>query len=235
MDRKNLKKLRRKLVLAAALVALAALWIAASRLFTLAEVRSLAAASRRFTDAYPVAVFAAVAFFQALGMAFSLPTKALIVLLAGALLGTVAGAAATEIGVVAGTTVLFFGCRRLIGDASFARFGKLAARFEKRLRRRPVLAIAGLRLVVTIPYGPITIACAAFGVRYRDFLAGSLLGDLPVTALYAMAGHRIATLLTTGEAISPATVIVLSLAGLVITATALFGPGEMGGSGEKER
>jgi uncharacterized membrane protein YdjX (TVP38/TMEM64 family) len=228
MDPKNPKKLRRRLALASAFVALIAIWIVVSRLFTLAEVRRLADASSHFAEAYPVAVFAAAALLQALGMTFSLPTKAPLVLLVGALLGTVAGAAATEIGVVSGTTLLFFGCRRLIGDASIARFGKLAARFEKRLRKRPVLAIVGLRLVVTIPYGPITIACAALGVRYRDFLVGSILGDLPVTALYALAGHRIATLLTTGEAISPATAIVLSLAGLALTAAALFGPDKLG-------
>ena len=227
MDPKKPKRLRALLVIAAIAV-IAALWIAASRFLTLEDVRRIAGATRRFADGYPLAVFCGLALLQAIGMAFSLPTKALLVLLAGALLGAIAGAAATEIGVVSGTTVLFFGFRRLVGEGSLARFGTLAARFEERLRARPALAIIGLRLVVTIPYGPITIACAAAGIRFRDFALGSVIGDIPVTLLYAFAGQRLASLLTTGEAISPATAIALSAAGVALFAAALFGPERLG-------
>jgi uncharacterized membrane protein YdjX (TVP38/TMEM64 family) len=227
MDLRTPRKLR-TLALVGAVVGLAALWLAARRLFTLDDVRRVADASRHFAEAQPLLVFLAAAFAQALGMAFSLPTKALLVLLSGALLGTAGGAAATEIGVLSGTTALFFGFRRLVGDASLARFGALAARFETRLRAKPVLAVTGLRLVLTIPYGPITIACAAAGLRYRDFIVGSVIGDLPVTALYAFAGSKLATLLTTGDAISPLTAVALSVAGFALFAAALFGPDRLG-------
>lgn len=209
--------------IAAAVAAVVGLSIAASRLFTLEEAQRAVELCRHAARAHPAAVFAGIALAQALGMAFSLPTKALLVLVAGALLGTVAGAAATGIGVISGTTALFFGWRRLFGAVSLSRFGALASRLERGLRERPALAVAGLRLVVTIPYGPITIASAASGMRYRDFALGSILGDLPVTALYALAGSRIASLVTVGEAISPATAAVLVAAGVTLFAGAVFG------------
>jgi uncharacterized membrane protein YdjX (TVP38/TMEM64 family) len=209
---------------AAALLGLGAAGIAVSRFFTLADVKRAAEALDGLTGAHPIAVFLCALAAQALGMAFSLPTKALLALLAGALLGPLAGATATETGVLAGTTALYFGCRRLLDGSSLTRFGTLAGRLEDRLRSRPLLAIAGLRLVITIPYGPITIACAAVGIRYRQFLLGSLLGDLPVTALYAFAGGRLMALASTGEAISPATCVALAGAGVAMFAAALFGP-----------
>jgi uncharacterized membrane protein YdjX (TVP38/TMEM64 family) len=215
---------RRWILLAIALAALAAVWIFASGRLTLDDVKRAARALDETAAARPAIAFLGVLAAQAVGMALSLPIKALLALLAGALLGPIAGTAATEVGVLAGTTALFFGCRRVLGDNTLASFGRLAARLEDRLRARPALAVAGLRLVVTIPYGPITIACAAVGMRYRDFALGSLLGDLPVAALYAFAGSRLMSIASAGEAISPATAIALAAAGAVMLAAALLAP-----------
>jgi len=218
------KPSRRWILFAAALLGLGAAWILVSGRLTLDDVKLAAEALDEIAGAHPIAVFLGALAAQAVGMAFSLPTKALLALLAGALLGPLAGATATEVGVLAGTTALFFGCRRLLSGSSLARFGSLAKRLEDRLRSRPLLAIAGLRLVITIPYGPITIACAAVGIGYRQFALGSLLGDLPVTALYAFAGGRLMALASAGEAISPATCVALGAAGVAMFAAAVLGP-----------
>ncbi|MCK9463280.1 MAG: VTT domain-containing protein [Proteobacteria bacterium] len=211
------------ILLAAALLAIAVAWVACGR-FDLDDVKRAARALDATAAAHPLLAFLGVTAAQAAGMAVSLPTKALLALLAGALLGPFAGAAATEVGVLAGTTALFFGCRRALGPDTLSRFGRLASGLQDRLRSRPVLAVAGLRLVVTIPYGPITIACAAAGMDYRRFLLGSLLGDLPVAALYAFAGSRLMSLASADEAISPATVVVLVVAGVAMFAAAVVVP-----------
>jgi len=215
---------RRRILLAIALLALVAACAYVAVRFTFADLKLAARALDAVAGAHPIAVFFGAAAVQAVGMAVSLPTKALLALLAGALLGPLAGAAATEAGVLAGTTALFFGCTRFLGAGTLSRFGALAARLEERLRSRPVLAIAGLRLVITIPYGPITIACATLGIGYRQFALGSLLGDLPVTALYAFAGERLMSLASAGEAISPATAIALAAAGVAMFAAAVAVP-----------
>jgi uncharacterized membrane protein YdjX (TVP38/TMEM64 family) len=218
------RPIRRWILAAAVLLSLAVASIAVSGRFTLADVKLAARGLDATAAAHPVAVFFGALAAQAIGMAFSLPTKALLALLAGALLGPLAGSAATEVGVLAGTTALFFGCRRVLKDGTLASFGSIAARLEERLRSRPVLAVAGLRLVITIPYGPITIACAAVGIDYRRFALGSLLGDLPVAALYAFAGSRLMSLASAGEAISPTTAVVLAAAGVAMFAAAVVVP-----------
>jgi phospholipase D1/2 len=217
-------QIRRWILPAVALLALVAAWIFVSGRFTLADVKLAARALDEIATAHPFAMFLAAMAAQAAGMAFSLPTKALLALLAGALLGPLAGAAATEVGVLSGTTALFFGSRRVLGSSALARPGTLTARLQERLRTRPVLAVAGLRLVITVPYGPITIACAAAGMGYRQFVLGSLLGDLPVTALYAFAGSRLMSLASAGEAISPATCVALAAAGIAMFAAAVAVP-----------
>jgi uncharacterized membrane protein YdjX (TVP38/TMEM64 family) len=216
--------IRRWFLPAAALLALAAAWIFVAARFTLADVKLAARALDEVASAHPIALFLAAMVTQTVGMAFSLPTKALLTLLAGAVLGPLAGAAATEVGVLAGTTALFFGSRRALGSSALERFGTLAVRLQERLRSRPVLAVAGLRLVITIPYGPITMACAAVGMGYRQFALGSLLGDLPVAALYAFAGSRLMSLASAGEAISPLTCAALAAAGVAMFAAAVAVP-----------
>ena len=65
----------------------------------------------------------------------------------------------------------------------------------------------GLRLFITIPYGPITLAASLSAMRYRDFLMGSLIGDIPVVAVYCMAGKQLMSLTKMSEAISPYTFV----------------------------
>ena len=147
--------IRRWILPAAALLALVAAWIFVAERFTLADVKLAARALDEIACAHPIALFFAAMATQAVGMAFSLPTKALLALLAGALLGPLAGAAS---------------------------------------------------------------------VPNRASALGSLIGDLPVTALYAFAGSRLMSLASAGEAISPVTCVVLAAAGVAMFVAAVALP-----------
>lgn len=193
------------------------------RAVTLDDARRWAAAAGAFAATQPVLVFLALAALHAALMALSLPLKALVTVVAGALLGAVAGAAATVIGVLAGTSLLFWAVRRGLRARFQQAMGERARRLEERLARRPIRAMAALRLVVTLPYGPITIAAALTRIRYRDFLLGSLVGDLPVIALYAVAGRELSRLRSLSDVLSPGTLVVLLAAAAVFLATVLFG------------
>lgn len=193
------------------------------RYLTLERVKEIALYASDFSSRYPLLVALALALSQGVSMTFSLPTKALLTVLAGALLGPWFGAPVTMIGVMAGTTVLFFGVRKVFRDGSDEPRSRRFPRLQERIKRRPVLAVAGLRLVITLPYGPITIASSLAGIGYRQFAVGSIIGDAPVVVLYCMAGQRLATMATTSEAVSPMTVIILAAAGVAILAGALAG------------
>lgn len=190
---------------------------------TLDDARRLAAAAATWAEDRFALVFVALVAVQALGMALSLPLKAVLTVLAGALVGGVGGSAATMLGVLLGTSALFVAVRRGLRGRFQAAMGERARRLERRLAQRPVRAVIGLRLIVTLPYGPITIASALTSVRYRDFLLGSLLGDLPVVVLYAFAGRELAGLRSLSDVLSPMTLAVLLTVAALVLATAFLG------------
>ena len=197
------------------------LWFLAYRYLTLEEVKQLADALLLYARGNRSIVIAAFLGAQIVGMAFSMPTKALMTIMAGALLGPLIGFFTTFTGVLIGTTALFFATRNLFGHSARERFGHRAQRLEERLRRRPILAIAGLRLIVNLPYGPITIAAALTDLRYRNFILGSFIGDIPVVLLYSLAGERLATLTSTSESISPLAIVILAATGILLLIGAL--------------
>ena len=199
------------------------LYLLVGRNLTLEDIKRIAAEATALARTQPALVGLALVVAQAAGMAFSLPTKALLTLLAGSLFGPLWGTLITFGGVLAGTSALFFAVRRGLRQRFEARLGARARKLERRFARHPILTLAGLRLVITLPYGPITIASALTTIGYRQFLAGSLLGDVPVVLLYCFAGERLATLATTSEAISPLTVVLLIAAGLAFLVTAFVG------------
>lgn len=202
---------------------IAAFWIVLSLFFRLEDIQRIATHTSSYTRTHPILVFLALTLAQSLGMLFSLPTKALITLLAGALLGWAAGSVSTMIGVLSGTTALFFGARTLLRDLVTRRLGERAANLEERLSRHPIRALMGLRLFITLPYGPITLASALTTMRYRDFIVGSALGDLPVVVAYTIAGRQLFELVTVNEAMDIRTLIVLLAAGTFIFVTAVLG------------
>ena len=187
------------------------------------DVRTLVARGHVLVAERPLPVALALLGAIVLCGVFTIPLKGVLSLVGGALLGPLAATAIVLAGILAGTTVLFRFTRRFLKRRVEARMGALARRVEGRLARRPILAMAGLRLMIALPYGPITMAAAVSSIRYRDFLLGTLLGDLPVIVLYAVAGERLATLASATDAIPPVTAAILVGAGALLVAGALWG------------
>ena len=204
-----------------AVVVVGTMWFLAYRYLTLEDVKQLTVTLSLYAKEHLPTIIAALLGAQIVGMAFSLPTKALLTIMAGALLGPVIGFFTTFTGVLIGTTGLFFATRNLFRDSARKRFGERAQKLEERLRHRPMLAIAGWRLLVNLPYGPITIAAALTDIRYRHFILGSFLGDIPVVLLYSLAGERLATLTSASEAIPSLAIVILAAAGILLILGAL--------------
>jgi uncharacterized membrane protein YdjX (TVP38/TMEM64 family) len=161
---------------------------------------------------------------QALSMLLSLPTKAMVNIAAGALLGLWAGTGLTLLGVIAGTSGLFWAVRRYGRNGLPFKVPATVENLEERLARRPVLSTAALRMMVLLPYGPITIACALTPISYRHFAIGSIIGDLPVVFLYSIAGARLMTLSSATDAIPTSTIIILMSAGALLLSSILIPP-----------
>jgi uncharacterized membrane protein YdjX (TVP38/TMEM64 family) len=214
---------------------IAAFWLILSRFFTLEEAQRIATELSAFTESHYPLVLLSLFAAQSAGMIFSLPSKAIITLLSGALLGPVVGSIATLAGVLSGTTVLFFAARCFLRNWTAQKLKANFSALEERLSHHPIRAVMGLRLFITLPYGPVTLAAALSPIRYRDFLIGSLLGDLPVIVVYCIAGQQLLSLTKMSQAVSPWTAAVLIAAGLFFVVTAVFGKTRTRGPSAEQR
>jgi uncharacterized membrane protein YdjX (TVP38/TMEM64 family) len=178
-------------------------WVVLSRFFTIDEAKTWAVNLSGYAEDHVWTVFAVLFAAHAAGMLFSLPSKGILTLLAGALLGTTLGSIVTLAGALLGTTLLFFVSRCFLRERVSRKLGTRFSTIEERLSQHPIRAMIGLRLFITLPYGPISLVAALSSMRYRDFLVGTLIGDVPVVAAYCMAGQKLMSLTRMSEAISP--------------------------------
>jgi len=97
-------------------------------------------------------------------------------------LGKTWGGIATYVAAIISCTVTFFSIRFIGGDALRSLKGKLATRLLSELDAHPIRNIVLLRMLFqTVP--PLNYALAMSGVRYRNYLIGTLFGlPLPIMA-----------------------------------------------------
>ena len=223
MSSPNIASPRRPLwpLVAFLVVAAVALGLAARDVVTLDNARRFAGSAQGMASDYPLLFAAGVAIAQLVGMTLSLPTKAVITVLGGALLGVVLGSVATLLGVLTGSSLLFVFIRRVLRARVAERLGPRVTGLVERFARRPMLAIAGLRLIPTLPYAPITAAAALSPMGFRQFFVGSVLGDLPIVVAYCLAGDRLAHLGSIADVLDPVTLAAFVGVGLLVVVTAL--------------
>lgn len=130
-----------------------------------------------------LAVFAVGELVHVPGMVF----VAAAILAYGPVLGFGAGMA----GALVSLTVTFFVVRTVGGQPLGEVQRPLLRRVLSHLDARPVLTIAVLRVLVQM-LPALNYALAMSKVRFRDYLAGSLLGLAPVIAVFALAFDWIA-------------------------------------------
>jgi uncharacterized membrane protein YdjX (TVP38/TMEM64 family) len=102
-----------------------------------------------------------------------------------AVVGTVLGASvAFAIGRTLGRPYL---AQRTAGTAH----GSRLVRFQEWLDRRGAFAVLTVRFVPIIPFGLVNYAFGATRVRYRNYLAGTAVGLLPMTVLNVLVGATV--------------------------------------------
>jgi uncharacterized membrane protein YdjX (TVP38/TMEM64 family) len=142
-------------------------------------------------------------------------------LLGGLLFGPWAATLYIVLGSVLGASVAF-GVGRLLGRDYLAELtaGRLEtsrlARLDAWLGRRAFVAVVVTRLLPLVPYGLLNYAFGATRVRYGVFVAGTLVGILPNTVLYATVGSAATNPTSPLFLTSAALTAALALAGVVI-------------------
>lgn len=158
-----------------------------------------------------VAVYAAA-------VSLSLPGAGVLTLSGGLLFGAWQGTALAVLGATTGATAVFALAQRLFGPAALERFGTAAQRLAAAMRREQVAYLLALRLVPLFPFTLVNLAAAFAGVGMRAYVATTLVGIVPGTAVLALAGAGLGDILAAGRTPDLATVltpqVVAALCGL---------------------
>jgi uncharacterized membrane protein YdjX (TVP38/TMEM64 family) len=157
-------------------------------------------------------------------VAFSLPGAFLLTLTGGFLFGPVAGTVLTVVGATTGATLVVLFARTVFGGSSLDRFGPQARKLAENMRRNAWSYLLALRLVPLFPFVLVNIIPAFVGVRTLTFLLTTLVGIIPATAVFSLAGAGLGAALERGEKLSLSMIltpeILLALAGLALLALA---------------
>jgi uncharacterized membrane protein YdjX (TVP38/TMEM64 family) len=121
-------------------------------------------------------------------VALSVPGATFLTVTSGFLFGTWTGAAASIVGATLGATIIFLVARTAFGEPLLACAGKRARELASGFREDAFSYLLFLRLVPVFPFFLVNLVPAFAGVRLAPFVAATMLGVIPASIVYALAG-----------------------------------------------
>jgi uncharacterized membrane protein YdjX (TVP38/TMEM64 family) len=121
-------------------------------------------------------------------VALSLPGALIMTLAGGLLFGWQLSAPATVISATLGGTLLFLVARSSFGESLAERAGPAIRGLKAGFQENALSYMLFLRLVPAFPFVVVNLAAAVLGVPLRTYVVGTLLGIIPGTLAYSVAG-----------------------------------------------
>lgn len=128
-------------------------------------------------------------------VALSLPGATIMTLSGGLLFGWVIGAPATVIGATIGATVLFLVARSSFGESLAEKAGPAVQKLRAGFQEDAFSYMLFLRLVPAFPFVVVNLASAVLGVPLYTYVLGTLLGIIPGTTAYSVAGSGLGSVI----------------------------------------
>ena len=127
-------------------------------------------------------------------------------------------------GTVSSGLVMYFIGSRLGREALYRMLGERWQHGLEGVRKRGLLAVVTFRLLPIAPFTLVNLAAGASGIRFLDFLVGTLIGMLPGLVLMSVMGDRVVRILDDPSAGDIAIVVlcVACLIGLAVVAQAVL-------------
>lgn len=145
----------------------------------------------------------AVAVFMAayvVVVSLSLPGGVWLTLAGGFVFGGTLAATYVVFAATAGATVIFLGARYAFADLCHARAGTALARMEAGFRQNAFSYLLFLRLVPVFPFWLVNLVPALLDMRLPPYVAGTFLGIIPGTFVYAQVGAGLGVVFEQGGA-----------------------------------
>lgn len=159
-----------------------------------------------------------------IAIAFSLPGGLLLTVAGGFLFGAVLGTASVVVAATIGACALFLAARTAFGDYFRAKAGPWLIRLQDGFAENAFNYLLVLRLIPLFPFFIVNIVPAFLGVSLRTYFLGTLIGIIPGTAVFAVFGAGLGSILDQGGDLSAADILtpqmIAGLTGLALLAVA---------------
>jgi uncharacterized membrane protein YdjX (TVP38/TMEM64 family) len=121
-------------------------------------------------------------------VALSAPGGLVMTLAGGLLFGWKVGIPATVVAATIGASILFWIAKSSFGESLAAKAGPVLGKFSEGFKENALSYLLFLRLVPLFPFVLVNIAPALLGVPFRTYVTGTLLGIIPGTSAFSVAG-----------------------------------------------
>lgn len=163
-------------------------------------------------------VLAAVAFMAiyAATVVFIPPSGTVLTVMGGFIFGAVLGTAYVVVGATVGATLLFLVARFALGDWLRERAGPGIRRMRKGFAENAMSYLLVLRLVPLFPFWLVNLAPAFLGVKLGTYVLGTFVGIVPGTAVYAVFGAGLGSILDANQTFTLAGVLTPQVIGALV-------------------
>lgn len=134
-------------------------------------------------------------------VALSLPGGLVMTLSGGLLFGWQVGAPATIVGATIGATIIFMIARSSFGETLAAKAGPWLGKLSEGFKENALSYLLFLRLVPAFPFVVVNLAPALLGVPLRTYVIGTLLGIMPGSTAFSVAGAGLGSVVEAQNAI----------------------------------
>lgn len=163
----------------------------------------------------PTKVAAAFFLLYVASVALVLPWTAMLSIAAGAIFGLVYGTLLALSAATVGATLAFLTARYLLRNQVQRRFHARLLPVNEGIAREGGFYLFAMRLMAWLPFFLINPLMGLTPMRVQTFFWVTLIGMLPVTAVWVNAGAQLGRIDSIDELISPAVLVSLSVVGLL--------------------
>lgn len=191
--------MRRFLPLAAVVAAIGLAWgLGLGDYLTLDQLRAHHRTLTGLVATHPLAAPLAYLALYTAAVAVSLPGAVLLTITGGFLFGATLGTTLTVIAATTGATLIFLAARSAFGGLLRGRAESALGRMEAGFRRDAFSYLLVLRLVPLFPFFIVNLVPAFLGVGLGTYVGATLIGIVPATLVYTLAGCGLGSILESG-------------------------------------
>jgi uncharacterized membrane protein YdjX (TVP38/TMEM64 family) len=166
----------------------AVLWSGAYRLLSLEALIEHRERLQVFVEAHAAKAMLLYMTVYITAVTLSIPGAVFLTILGGFLFGWLVGGAAAVISATLGAIGVFLIARTSVGDGLLQRAGRRIQSLAAGFRADAFSYLLFLRFLPVVPFWITNLASALFGVPLRTFSLGTMIGLIPGTYAFAMAG-----------------------------------------------